>query len=279
MDGINYEILGWITILMSGISILFSFLMICAYFFFRELKTFAGRLMLGISFSNLFMNIILFTGGNLQNIDTKVDGLLCKIFGFLMNVFEIFEASIIAGISACLYFSICKNRDPDIYEKKIWIFLIVFSMGLSILPFFSNGYGGTDQIQCWIKNNTNALCMFYVPMSFIFILIIVSLFKCYRSLGNDFKKTAFLFVFPLIFLIAYIFPILRRILTLFDKNEGNFLFALYYLSYILFLLKGIVDSVAYCYLNRFLKNTIYKYFQKKRRRTNGNLLVTPTIND
>ena len=264
---------------MSAISIILSFWMICAYLLFQQLKTFAGRLMLGISCSNLFMNIILLTGANLPDIDTIFNGLLCQILGFLMNFFEVFDASIIAGISACLFFSICRSKDPDIYEQKIWMFLMSFSIGLSTLPFFFGDYGSTDQIQCWIKDNSDALSMFYAPMSIIFLLIIFSSFKCYRSLGNDFKKTAFLFIFPFIFLIAYIFPILRRISTLFGEEEGILLVCLCYISYILFLFKGISDTLAYCYLNGFLKNKISRFFRKKRStETNEGLIVTTIIN-
>lgn len=272
---LDFKILSWIAIILSSLSIMFSLPMICLYLFYQPLKTFPGRLMLGISCSNFFINVnYLITCSYFTSEGSFLDGLTCEILGFCMNFFEVFNAFLILTISGCLYVSICLNMDPDIHERTIWRSLVIASTFLSIIPLTQNDFGNSDQIQCWICNNETALWTFYMPILLIFVCILVFLFKCYQFLGNDFKKTAFLFILPLVFLTAYILPISRRVVVLFDEDNGS-LNSLYYLSYSLFLSKGIFDTLAYCYLNNFLKQKISNYFHcrasEKLEENNSNL--------
>jgi len=194
---------------------------------------------------------------------------LCYTQGITMQFFEVAEFMWITVIAYNLYLVIVKNNinvsdTEKIYHGVVWGVAFI----ATIAPVFMTNRGyGLAGVWCWIIRDLiiARFVLFYIPLYLMIIFVIVlyvmiisRIYKHIENMKQDEKETRKakefqrkIIVYPIIFLVLYIFPTINRIYDWLNEDDS---FVLYLLHAASSPLLGFVNSICYGFDEELRKN-------------------------
>jgi len=193
---------------------------------------------------------------------------LCYVQGMLIQICQTSSYLWTTIIAFNLFMVVVKHKPMRSYELyyhvTIWIMVIV----VTSLPLTTKSYGLGDQnYWCWIKNNNLMgnvwrFVTFYFPLYFCIALVIIMYMVIFRAIRKTFKSMPLkggtnysekekqrvklilgrLKLYPIVFVILWIFPIINRIHNWVSHDEVFILFLMHVLTAPL---AGFVNSIVY----------------------------------
>lgn len=221
MESSELYILNVLAIVFSALSLLGSIFIILCYCRFRELQTFAFRLVFWLSVSDALKSI--------ANMMTFADQhhSLCTLQAWMKLFFGWASVLFTCAIAFTLqqgflreydsYSEMFIRRKTPYYHLVCWGVSLVFS----VLPFATDSYGHTGA-WCWIIGTDMASVImrfsaFYVPLLFCIgynCVIYYHINKKLASLAGREQVTKRVKYYPVVLVIVYIFGFLNRLYEL-----------------------------------------------------------------
>lgn len=235
-------ILETINYVCESLSIVGSFVIIISYCCFSRLRhNFAYSLVLYLAIADLFRSTARIIGSFLS--DDKQDQILCTISAFFINFSSLASFLFVAAIAFVMYSivnikfaSFWKVKPATMRKRKqrIAITIVIISAIISCFPFTQSAYVYVGA-WCWIGADTQHwrwIC-YYLPLILIFIfcvciysIILWHIRKLESAMADQSAsnaKTKFavfrrLKYYPMVLLICFFFPTMRRIYQLFEDE-------------------------------------------------------------
>jgi len=267
-----------VALVFSVISLISSLIVVffyCAYHQIRR-KFFSLLIFILASLDILcWLNVIvsapyyLYTGGNDINCFNKG---FCVFLGFMWSLSELLNFGVTFLISLSLYLALMKNTDPAQYKYHMLLSVFVISFIFALMPFWfpadddlvydgnltSIGFGPIDEFRCWITNREARITSFYGPLWVVMILNITIMIFFLRGLPNQkgFRLQrhyqARFTLFPMIMLVSYIVPSIRRIIQ-FSTQKDDTNFSLDLFMYILMPMQGLFNTIVFGLFKEFIR--------------------------
>jgi len=259
----------------ASISVVGSLFIIVSFMAFRSLRTnFAYGLVFLLAIADLIRSV-----GKIWGSFLSADPLVrtqCSVAGVVNNFGALSSIVFVAVICSVMYLAVQMEYahvwsvSQDIYRRRQCVIaLIVWSVtfAISCLPLMhSDGYGYVGA-WCWITSNHHEwrwLC-FYGPLITIWTFCIVmysviayQLRKVQQAVPKENRKQYALYAklkwYPMVLLIAFLFPTIRRIYQMFDDEAPFALGILHTLGAGLY---GVLNAIVYG-VNAVLKREIKK---------------------
>eukprot|EP01084_Bolivina_argentea_P059938 109497_1 len=222
----------------ASFSVIGSLFIIISYLIFSKLQQkFSYSLIFYLAIADLIRSIGKIWGSFLSdhykfNSQCSIAGLITN-FGGISSFFFVAVIAIVMYTCVNMQFGQYWNVSTDILRKRKYMFAIVIwtiALIISLLPFSQNAYGYVGA-WCWIQSDYHHwrwLC-FYGPLIFIFIFCIIMYIVITRHLQKieqsipqqnrgQYKMFMNLKYYPLVLLIAFLFPTIRRVYQMFDDE-------------------------------------------------------------
>eukprot|EP00455_Lapot_gusevi_P037867 TRINITY_DN4247_c0_g1_i3.p1 TRINITY_DN4247_c0_g1~~TRINITY_DN4247_c0_g1_i3.p1 ORF type:complete len:297 (-),score=46.43 TRINITY_DN4247_c0_g1_i3:43-933(-) len=246
------RVLNGINITVSSISMTCSLFIIVCYFMFKNLRTFAMRMVLYISICDVLFSIGHFLGD-------LPDGPACHFQSYLISFFEIASMFWVVMIARTLQrVFLMGETDVEKYEQQYHAFCWGFALVLVLLPETTSSYGPSGAF-CWIKNDTSGttwrFLQFYVWLwtSIIFIVwVYYRIQRHYSSIEDQSSQDAStaarqkmmqrMKLYPATLIICYFFATINRLYSIFSPEPN---FTLFVLHTIFASSKGFFNSMIY----------------------------------
>jgi len=230
------EVLSAIRIGASTISMIGSTFIIVMYWAFEDLRKFAFKLVVLLSYCDIIMGVGTYLG------DGNEDNDLCHLQGFIIQFGSISGVLWTLVIAYCIREVILVQPRNLHIENKLQKFHIIVwgtSLFLSILPFFSNNYGDADG-WCWISKYGNhdavwgtfwRMFCFYIPLWITIVIIIMIYRRTLNVMDRSAKSFKRMRWYPLVLIATYFFATVDRIWQLFgDANFELCAFRVFFVS-------------------------------------------------
>jgi len=251
-----------INVVCSALSLVGSLIIIVSFLYFKELRTFAFRLVFFVSCSD-FCACVFQLFGDPQ---TKT---LCQLQGFGENVFTLSSFMWVTAIAIVINAIRVKYERFPKEKYLLWCHSIIWpsSLVISILPFFSDSYGHAGG-WCWIKDfdaidRIWRIVCFYSILLLIFCYLVYVYFRLYRYLSaedevsNDSQAMLRkVIVFPLVIFVCYFFGFIRRLLEVIGLVHPPFWLAVVHVSTSSLL--GLGNAIVYGAINSRVRHKLFQ---------------------
>ena len=186
-------------VISASLSILGCLFIITLFLAYKELRSFASRLIFWLSVVDLLCALILIVTPNPGTMNSSTYCTIQALFSTFLSLSSIFLTNLIA---LCVYVSLhYPSINPRRYEKAFMIYVFLPSLTLAVLPLITNSYGPTSG-WCWINESeseslriTYTILIFYGPLwitTFINLLLYCKSFRllknvCGENIGREMK--------------------------------------------------------------------------------------------
>lgn len=175
------EVLEWLNIVISLLSIGGSSFVIVCYLLYRDLRSFAFYLVCMVAVSDFFFSIGLFFGDAGGSKDTHLGASmgLCMVQSLFISYFELTSLFWSVSIAYTLFEGFIKEnpefRPDSIAQYKCRFLAVCWGLPviLTVLPFTTDSYGDTGG-WCWIKSETPIDSMWRFLQYYIWIWLAVA---------------------------------------------------------------------------------------------------------
>eukprot|EP01127_Copromyxa_protea_P022389 TRINITY_DN7_c0_g1_i9.p1 TRINITY_DN7_c0_g1~~TRINITY_DN7_c0_g1_i9.p1 ORF type:complete len:304 (-),score=42.40 TRINITY_DN7_c0_g1_i9:164-1075(-) len=196
----------------------------------------------------------------------------CFFQGFLLQFSQIAIFGWITVIAANLYLVVVHSRNTANYEVVyhgiVWAFAVLFTL----IPLASDVYGPAG-VWCWMKREAQGYRwgLFYVPLYIMMAVVILLYALIQRAVRNHFenettspsqidnaeKLLVRLKIYPIVFVVCFIFPTINRI---YDVAAPTDSFVLYLLAAASASVLGFINAIVYGFdvdMRRLWKSFLY----------------------
>ena len=255
---------------LSVIGCLFTIFLIV---FFKKYKETSQRLIINLSVAAA----LLASGTLIDDFVYKEVNTLCKVQGALLTFFVWNCCLWIMTNVLSLYFKLVFHRNMYKYEKCLTAFCWAFPVVPMLAPFISDMYGPAG-VWCWIKNDWRwRLADWYflrVSSLVVFIYVMIHMTtvmyrmrdttaastRAQNTLNKDIKT---LRVYPIVYFLVNLFPIVNRIQNAISGNEQTgYVFTLLLLQAMMDPSFGAIIAVVYVLDSRTRKKLTIKHFRE-----------------
>ena len=169
----------------SSLSLIGCLMMIIVYFKYSELQSFAFKLIAYLAFLDL-LHSILFLIPTYESASTDN---ICICQAFFITIVTLESVIWTSVISICLYVSVVKEANMDLYINKIFLYVTVFCISVSFIPMLNGMDGYAARLGwCWIKDDLFKFILLYFPLWLIIILNAVIYMIVIRRIKSEFGK-------------------------------------------------------------------------------------------
>lgn len=170
----------------------------------------------------------------------------CDFLGVWYNIFN--DMTLFGVFMISLFYYKCIHDSLARFEKKAGFAVFCFA----IIPFFEENYGVIDGgLICWTQGYYTRIICLYIPFWVTFLGSLFCIIKgnLIQGVASDWK----LMVFPLIIFLCWGPGFLRRVL----ENDGCFIYWSMYMMYISFPLAGILNPLAYLFIDDDFRKRLF----------------------
>ena len=238
----------YLQIVLASLSVIFSILMILAYYSINSLQVFYYRIVIYIAFTDGLRSILYIIPPNqIQS------GIFCIIVAILDTALAFNLILWTSLISLILYQVIINSKENfQKYEKSFKILSFIFPL-LYLLPLSTNSYGKNSTV-CTYKNtlagNIWRFFLYSLPAWAFSLASIYAFCKILNKvrkieIKNEIKELIeTVFIYPILLFVVLIFVTLVRILEIFSEDSCYF-FALYSISITLTSAQGFFNAIVF----------------------------------
>eukprot|EP00462_Mataza_sp_D1_P018222 CAMPEP_0175143112 /NCGR_PEP_ID=MMETSP0087-20121206/13232_1 /TAXON_ID=136419 /ORGANISM="Unknown Unknown, Strain D1" /LENGTH=293 /DNA_ID=CAMNT_0016427107 /DNA_START=14 /DNA_END=895 /DNA_ORIENTATION=+ len=254
--------LEWANVALSVVSIMGSGFIVFCYFYLKDLRTFAFRLVLMVSISDIFYSIGNFfgdAGGGDTHLGAS-DG-FCQFQAIVISFFglsSIFWAISIAFTLHKAFLQEAESFAPNrIHEHstKYHVICWVVPLVLTLLPLFTDSYGDTGG-WCWIKGNQSKHVAWRFFQLYIWlwlgvgynIYVFLNIHKKIRVIagnmqGSGAKMANRLKLYPVVLIVCHLFGTINAIYE--AVHGGKMVYELNLLAVIFGTSMGLFNALVY----------------------------------
>lgn len=279
-----------IHITICSISVLGSLLIIFFYWYLQQRrKSFTFSVIFNIALTDF----LLWSLRLIESIHNRILGYifneftgLCEIFGYLQVTLALSNFIWVAIMSYCIYQTIVHRAESfNHLRPKLYVTSCFAPAAVSFIPVFTQSYGPTDEIKCWIVGSSEdilssivGLMIFYVPLLFVIIYSFWVIYHVRDILKSSIREENSsemvnpkakkiiiriinqLMYYPLALIACYFFPLIHRIINTVDAPAGNsfWLLVLHYLSGPL---QGFFNAVVYGTSNKDVRILLSRWIK------------------
>ena len=237
-----------------GLSALGSVFVGAVYLYFRDIRSFAFKLVFYLSLMDLGHAIGFFLPPGIQ--------VVCQIQAAITSYFSLASVLWTGIIAFSLYLAVLRDkRDLEHFELRFVLFANGIPL-LALIPPLAQEKYGEAQGWCWIQTNGDyyvqgtiwRVVTFYLPLwlviifnSFVYYKIIKNVKKDVNLLGSDSELAQKLIqklrMYPLILIFCYTLATINRIYDFCQPKSINFWLA--FLAGVMMCLSGLLNAVVY----------------------------------
>lgn len=259
----NTKIITYLYLVISFISVVFSIICVIFYYKYTYFKNnYAAKLIVLLSIADIFG----WTPGIITSLQTIIENQTqnefsesgCVFMAIWKTFFNNMTNVCVLMIAVFLYININLERNPHDFQKRCYILAFFIIVVLTVIPLAIDEYGDVDGSTCWIKGYYMRLGVFYIPfivMVFLDIVLTGITIHKIRKINGQKKSLIVKFIsFPVIMIFCWGPGTVKRILDNFmDEND---LIVLKYIMYINMPLQGILNPIAYLFINDSLRSKL-----------------------
>ena len=150
----------------SSLSLIGCLFMITVYFKYNQLQGFAFKLIVYLAFLDLLHSILFL----IPTYKSESTDNLCICQAFFITVVTLESVIWTSVISICLYASVVKKTNIDLYIDKVFVLVTIFCISVSFIPMINGLNGYAERLGwCWIKNDLFKFILLYFPLWLIII--------------------------------------------------------------------------------------------------------------
>ena len=266
----NSEIITYLYLIASIVSVLFSFISIFLYMKYANLDhNYAAKLIVLLAIADIcgwipgiitaFQTIIT------QKTQNQFNGSACIFLAVWKTFFNNMTNICVLLIGFFLFLNVYLGKNPHFIQKTVYFLATLVTILLTAIPFTKGSYGEVDGSTCWIQGYYMRLGAFYIPLiiilalDFVFIGLTINKINKMELMAQYQRKLIVKFIsFPIIMLVCWGPGTLKRIIDI-AVNDPNDLLFLKYFMYILMPLQGVFNPLAYLFINDTLKYKIMRF--------------------
>jgi len=199
----------------------------------------------------------------------------CYFQGFLLQFSQIGIFSWITVIAVNLWLAVVHSRDTASLEIPYHIAVWLFAGLMTLIPLIDAAYGPAG-VWCWIMRPQQyqgyRWGVFYVPLYIMILAVVVFYALISNAVRSRFdesnsssaqaagvqKLLVRLRIYPIVFVLCYIFPTINRIYDVAAESDSYFL---YMTAAITASIQGFVNAIVYGFdvdMRRLWKNLLYR---------------------
>ena len=235
----------------ATLSVFGSLFIIFSYYYFIPLRTFPIKMIVMLSFSDLFSSVAYFVGFANHSSSCFEKELSCSLSSVMTQFFDVASFCWMTVIAFNIYQIITKARGAGVESNEKYYH--AFSWGVSsvlLIIVVSTGSMGDAGNWCWIKHEYiyERLFCYYIPL----LLIIVAMTVIYTKIGRNLKNFEMhettnaiirrLKLYLAVFLITRIPSVANRVVEMVNQEST---FVLMLLHAIFSPLQGFLNALIY----------------------------------